>query len=186
MLERTTIKIDGKQYRFGTDLRNCKDLPLTLQFWMAYMARDMLQLGVFFRAAGIMLQLPGAAQYEFVDYDVLSDDPGSRMSPADKSTVFNILAECLRRLGGAGAEALIEQVPGAADYQRVELSDEWKKYLDRQATIEHGLLNVVAACLDRLLVRPGMFQIDRAPVKRKEPNPTWWERLWAEIPSSGE
>ena len=183
MLEHSTFKIDGKQYSFGTDLRNCKDLPLTLQFWMAYMARDLLQLGVFFRAAGIMLQLPGAARYEFVDYDNLGDDPGDRMSPVGKPTVFNLLAECLRRLG---AEALIEQVPGAADYERVELSAEWKKYLDRQATIEHGLLNVVAECLDRLLVRPGMFQIDRAPAMRRERKPTWWERLWAEIPSAGE
>ncbi len=68
----------------------------------------------------------------------------------------------------------------------MELPDEWKKYLDRQATIEHGLLNVVAECLDRLLVRPGMSRIDRPAAKRKEPKPTWWEQWWAEIPSSGD
>ena len=35
---------------------------------------------------------------------------------------------------------------------------EWKAFLDRFAKIEHGLLNVIAECLDHLIVRPGMAE----------------------------
>ncbi len=164
MLESPTFQIDGEPESFFLDLRSSKNLPVALQFWMANMTRDLLQLGVFFRAAAIMLQVPGAAGYEDVIYDDqdpdgpdADEDPASWVGGADWDTTFSVLAECLRRLE---AEHLMEQVPGAAKYEREELSTEWKEYLDRRAATEHGLLNVVAVCLDEVIVRPGMAEND--------------------------
>ncbi len=126
-----------------------------------------------------MLQVPGAGRYEVMLYDDLNpdlgdeeEDPAHWVGDADRDTVFNVLGECLRRLE---VEDLIGQVPGAADYEREELSDEWKEYLDRQGATEQGLLNVVAECLDELIVRPGMAEID------DKPQATWWQQWWARL-----
>lgn len=179
MLESPTFKIDGKPVAFFTNVRSTEDLPETLQYWMAHMAREMLLLGVYFRAAVLMHQLPGAARYRFVMYDDNDDDqPNADENPwhwvrrADRDIVLNVLAECLQRLGAAG---VMKQVPGGKDYERIELSAEWQDYLDRQAKIKHGLLSVIAECLDELIVRPGMAEID------VEPNPTWWQRWWSRM-----
>ena len=179
MLESPTFQIDGEPRDFFPEVRSSKDLPLALQFWMAHVARDLLQLGVFFRAAAIMLQVPGAGRYEVLNFDDMDpdvgdddDDPQCWVGSVDRGTVFDVLAECLRRLE---AEDLMEQVPGAADCERGELPDEWKEYLDEQAKTEHGLLNVVAECLDELIVRPGMAEIDARP------QATWWQQWWARI-----
>jgi hypothetical protein len=179
MLQVDGVEIDGKVQSFYPELRSTKDLSVALQFWMAYVARDLLQLGVFFRAAAIMSQVPGVRQYAVVHYDDVNDDvgddeedPSQWVGEADRETVFNVLADCLRRVE---AEDLIEQVPGAGDYEREELSDEWKEYLDRTAKIEHGVLNVVAECLDDLMVRPGIAEIGAAS------RPTWWQQLWGKL-----
>ncbi len=182
MLESPTFQIDGKPESFFLDVRCSKNLPVTLQFWMASITRDLLQLGVFFRAAAIMLQVPGAARYKYVIYDDNDpespdedEDPGWWVGEADWGTTFSVLAECLRRLE---AEHLMEQVPGAAKYAREELSTEWKEYLDRRAATENGLLSVVAECLDELMVQPGMAEID------EKPQATWWQQWWSDIARS--
>ena len=179
MLEPPTFEIDGELKTFFPEVRSTKDLPVAIQFWTAYVARDLLQLGVFFRAAAIMLQVPGAPRYKGLFYDDADpdlgnedEDPGRWVRRADADTVFSVLGECLRRLE---VEGLIEQVPDAADYEREELSGEWKEYLARQGATEHGLLNVVAECLDELIVRPGMAEID------DEPRATWWQQWWAQL-----
>ena len=179
MLELPDFKIDGKPKAFYPNVRSTEDLPVTLQFWMGHLARDLLQLGVYFQAAAIMGQVPGADRYRLILYDDLDDDapdcddnPDTWVGNADCDTVFNVLAECLRRLG---AEHLIEQVPGARDYERQELSAEWNEYLDRNAKFEHALLNVVAQCLDDLIVTPGMAEID------DKPQATWWQKWWAAL-----
>ncbi len=179
MLESPTFKIDGKPVDFRTIVRSTEDLPETLQYWMAHMAREMLLLGVYFRAAALMSQIPGAARYRYVMYDDNDDDqPNDDEDPrrwvrrANRDTVCNVLAECLQRLGAAG---VMKQIPEVKDYERIELSAEWKDYLDRQAKIKHGLLSVIAECLDELIVQPGMAEID------VEPYPTWWQRWWARM-----
>ena len=179
MLEPPNFQIDGKPESFFPDVRSSENLPVAIQFWTAYVARDLLQLGVFFRALAIMLQVPGAARYKEMLYDDLDpdlgddeEDPARWVGGADRDTVFSVLGECLRRLE---VEGLIDQVPGAADYEREELSGEWKEYLDRQGATELGLLNVVGECLDELIVRPGMAEID------DEPRPTWWQQWWARL-----
>ncbi len=169
-LDRTSMKIDGRRYSFHPDLLSSEDLPVAFQFWMAHVARDLLQLGVFFRAGAIMLQVPGAGRYQFISHNQDDgDDPVAWVDHADRVTVFNVLAECLRRLGAKG---LMEQVPGGADYRRVPLPVHWKQYLDRRAAIEHGLLNVVAACLEALIQMPGLAELNA------EPRPAWWQKLW--------
>ncbi len=104
MLESPTFHIDGAPENFFPDVRSSKNLPVALQFWMANMTRDLLQLGVFFRAAAIMLQVPGAARYQDVTYDDQDpdradedEDPASWVGEADRGTTFSVLAECLRR-----------------------------------------------------------------------------------------
>ena len=52
MLDDAQFKIDGKKKEFYFDVCAAQDLPATMQFWMAYVARDLLQLGAFFRAIG--------------------------------------------------------------------------------------------------------------------------------------
>ena len=179
MLESHAFESDGRENRLFTRLRETEDLPTVLQFWMAHVARDLLRLGVFFRAAALMCQIPGGARYRYVPHDDVDDDlpnddedPRHWVGRADRDTAFSVLAECLRRLGAAG---VMKQVPGGEDYEQVELSAEWNEYLDRRAERKHGLLNVVAECLDELIVRPEMDEID------VEPQSTWWQRWWSRM-----
>ena len=129
----------------------------------AEVARDYLRLGVFFRAVGIMLQVPGAARYAWVDDD---NETWDLIKETDDNALINVLAECFDRLGG---KQLIEQVPGG-DYNEEELPEEWTDLLNKQAGVKNGLLNVVAECLDALVVRPGMVEINAAV---EQP---WWLR----------
>ena len=171
------VVIDGETKCFDFSICTAQDLPATLQFWMAYVARDLLYLGAFFRAAGILLQIPGAAQYERVHYEDDDDeepdedlDPCNRLKHAKAYTVFSVLAECLKRLAVA---SLIEQIPDADQYTPVDLSKDWTEYLDEHAKLENGLLTVVTECLNRLIVSPTRIELDN------EPEPAWWQRLWA-------
>ncbi|MCH7995948.1 MAG: hypothetical protein IIB57_16090, partial [Planctomycetes bacterium] len=52
----------------------------------------------------------------------------------------------------------------------VELDDELQAMLDRREQQENGLLCVVAVCLDRLIVDPGMAEIVQIP---EQP---WWNQ----------
>ena len=178
MLEPDSIECGGGNVSCPS-VRRTGDLPGAGQFWMAYVARDLLRLGVFFRAAAIMLQIPGAGRYRVLHYDNVDDnlpdwdeDPSQWLGEVDRDTVFDVLAECLRRLG---AEELMQQVTGGEDFEQEELSEEWVAYLDRHAGMEHGLLNVVAECLDELIVRPGMKEIDIAP------RASWWQQWWGKL-----
>ena len=42
MLDDAQFKIDGKMKEFHFDVWAAQDLPATMQFWMAYVARDLL------------------------------------------------------------------------------------------------------------------------------------------------
>ena len=169
----------GIEDHYYAQVRSTEDLPTVLQFWMAHVARDLLRLGIYFQAAALMCQIPGGARYRRIFHDDVDDnlpksdeDPWYWVRRVNRNTAFNVLAECLRRLGAAG---VMKQVPAGKDYEPIELSAEWKDYLDRRAELKHGLLNVIAECLDELIVRPGMEEIDA------EPYPTWWQRWWARM-----
>ena len=77
---------DGDELHLLTMLvRDSSRLPLVFEWWMAELARDHLRLGVYFRAAALMLQIPGAAGFDRVDREddeiwrqVGESDPGER------------------------------------------------------------------------------------------------------------
>ena len=170
MLDETMQIRDGdKLLPLVMNLSGSEPPPMVFQFWMAELARDMLRLGIYFRTVGIMLQIPGGAEYEWVGDDEDDENDAATwelVRATDQNALLNVLAECLDRLGVKG---LMEQVP-APDYEPEALSDEWEALLDKRAKVKNGLLTVVAECLDTLAVRPGMAEIDQAD------EPHWWQR----------
>ncbi len=159
----------GLRYFLTLDVRGSAPIPKMFQIWMAELSRDMLRLGVYFRALGIMLQIPGAPDYEwFSDADGENQfDTDSLFGSSNKSTLSTVLAESLERLG---AGHLMEQMP-EAQYDAVELSDEWQGMLDRRERNKNGLLSLVADCVDLLIVEPGMTGIQKAA------EVSWWNRF---------
>ena len=156
--------------KLGLSLSVRCSMPMTkmLQIWMAELSRDMLRLGVYFRALGIMLQIPGAPDYEwFSDADGENQfETDMLFNASDEDTLFTVLAEALDRLG---VGHLMEQMP-EADYEAVELDDEWQEMLARREKNKNGLLSLVADCLDLLIVKPGMAEIVQVP---EQP---WWNQ----------
>ena len=156
---------DGeKLVGFFPSVRACGTATAAFQFWTAEMARYHLRLGVFFGALAVILQIPGAAEYR---YTGAHDEMEDKLDELDRDQVLDVLADCLKRLGRAD---LIKQVPGAEDYEPDPVSDEWEKLLDKRTGDRNELLNVVGECLDKLVVKPGMAEIDEP---RRLP---WWER----------
>lgn len=160
----------------AANIRFIEDIPATLQAWMAHLAREMLRLGVFFQAATIMAQVPGAHDYQYILYDNDDDDvpdceynPLDRLSGADPDLIYTILVECLKRLK---AEHLIETLP-ITGHRCIRLSAEWVTFLDAQERHWHAYENVVAECLNMLIVKPGMDEIN------KQGETTWWQQYWA-------
>jgi hypothetical protein len=178
MLE-ATITRGKRELAFYTELRSTQNVPAAFCFWLAEEARRLLQIAAYFRAAAIMCQIPGGARYNLILYD--DDDPkvpNEDQDPAkwirgtDRQTVLTVLAECLRRLG---VPAIMNQVPGVRSHRPRRLSKRWTAYLDRHARIKSGLLNVVAECLDELMVRPGLAKIESLPAT------TCWQRWCSQI-----
>lgn len=150
------------------------DVPATLEFWMAHVARDLLQLAVHFRALGILGETPGGAGYRSLDYGrgkalPESDRPCFWLRNADRQTRLNVLAECLRRLDARGVFARIRETHG---FCPLKLSDKWTAYLDRHGRIKGGLLTIVAYCIDVLVVEPGLEEIEQRA--------GWWQRWWSQ------
>ena len=158
----------GLQQDLALDLLRSSPITKMFQIWMAEVSRDMLRLGVYFRALGFMLQVPGAAEYEWVcDTDgEIEYDEDPLVQSLDEDTVSTVLAEALDRLG---VKHVMGQLPNA-DYEAVELGDELQAMLDRREKQENGLLCVVAACLDRLIVDPGMAEIVQVSER------PWWNQ----------
>ena len=160
----------------AADVRLVENIPATLQAWMAHLAREMLRLGVFFRAAAFMALVPGAAKYESIIYDDHNDDvpdeehdPVEQLADAETHIVYAVLVECLRRLK---AEDLIEKIPVTVKRDE-RLSAEWVEFLDAQQHCEFAYQNVVAVCLNLLIVKPGMAEINQQGCA------TWWQKYWA-------
>lgn len=161
-------------YTFVTDAEN---LPSLLQFWMAHVARDLLRLGVYFRAVALLSELPGGTRYQPLIYDAVDprglddeDHPRDWLGRVDHKVVLEVLAECLRRMERTD---FLKRVPGGADYEPQELPEKWTACLDRHADLNHGLLSVVAACLHELIVEPEWRAIDTGS------GGTWWQEWWS-------
>ena len=173
MIHSGTFIIDGTPQDFDLILRYNRDLPAAMQFWTARFAREMLQFGVFLRAAAIMLQVPGGVEYEFVLNEDEEDEISEWVRGKGRRTLLDVFADCLDRL--EASPEILKQVPGGTDYTPKELSEEWTAFLDGQQKVEHGLQNVVAEILDKLILWPKMNEIDVTPT------PTWWQEWWDRI-----
>ncbi len=164
MLDTQMHFTDGGKLRALTlDVAGSAPPAMVFQYWMAEVARDLLRLGIYFRGMAIMLQVPGAAEYEWLGDD---DEPPELYQAADRNTLLNVLADCLERLG---VPHLMQQVP-APDYEAAELPAAWKRLIARRVKLKNGLLTVVAECLDELVVRPGLAALDA------ETEQPWWKR----------
>ena len=179
MLKCVEFLVRNRWWRFDADIRGTFPVAQAFEFWMACVARDLLRLGVYFRAQAIMIQIPGAADYHDLCPDDVdenrpaeTDDPYDWLHGVDRGTVLGVLAECLRRLDAAH---ILKRIPDVKRIRPKKLSAKWHKYLDRLAEYECGLLNVVAECLDELIVRPGFAAIDCGP------QTTWWQDYWSKI-----
>ena len=161
----------------ATNVRFIENIPYMFQAWMAHLAREQLRLGVFFRAAAIMAQVPGASTYEAITYNNHDDDvpdyeycPLDRLINVEPDIIYSILAECLERLK---VGHLIDEVPTTASRYR-QLPVEWIQYLNAQEDYEHAYQNVIAECLNMLIVKPGMTELN------DQAQSTWWQECWAE------
>ena len=175
MLETDSIQVDGKPHEFYSEVRDTQDMLMAMQFWTARFARDLLQFGVFLRAAAIMLQVTGGPRFKYVTKNPDDDENNitDQIRGEDPEMLVHVLANCLERL--KASPKIMEQVPGGEDYEREKLSEEWTAFLDSQAKVEFGLVNVVVEILDELIVRPETKAIDVVPA------PTWWQVWWERI-----
>ncbi|MCG8407554.1 MAG: hypothetical protein MI923_20345 [Phycisphaerales bacterium] len=136
MIYSETFKIDGELHAFNPQVRQNHDTHLSMQFWPAYFARELLRFGVFLRAATIMLQIRGGVRFGYVNDD--DDELGNEIRGEDHETLVHVFAECLNRL--KASPKILEQIPGGKDYEPEELSEEWTDFLDGWSRIEFGLL----------------------------------------------
>ena len=169
MLEAVTWRKGGRAGRAGTLVHNSYGLPGVFRTRMRQLQAVHHWLGGYFEAVGIMLQIPGAAEYEWLSED--GDDAGDFVWTADRDVLLSILAEVLDRLD---AGALIHQVPGAETYKARKLPVELR--LTLAARDDNGLMNIVAECLDRLMVIPELGEEERSLYGDLEPRPGVWRR----------
>lgn len=107
-------------------------------------------LAGYFQAVGILLQIPGGAEYSYIK-DESDDDLWHLIWNPDTISTLNVLAAALQRLD---AGELLGQVPGGDCFKPRTLPVEARVRLAERDRM--GLLNVVADCLDRLLVVPNI------------------------------
>ncbi len=148
MLKRADIAVDER-------IRGAGDLVhYGLQSPGAFRKRmDQLQaihrwLSAYFEATAIMLQIPGASEYEYLEGED-PDNATEHIWNADRDMLFSILAEALERLE---VSSLIEQVPGAENYRTRKLPVELRLILAERD--RNGVMNIAAECLDWLMVIP--------------------------------
>ncbi len=183
MLEPVNWWEGGRRFHADSRIRHTDRLCGVFAVRMRQLEAVHRWLAGFLQAAAIMLQLPGGADYECdEDEDECEDklDEAARdlIWQADQDTLLSILAECFERLGAA--ETLMRQVPGGLDYERCKLPVEFRLTLAGQD--RNGVLNVVAECLDQLLVIPeldeegkGFYDCPEPPRRRRR---SWWRALW--------
>ena len=87
--------------------------------------------------------------------------------------LFSILAEALERLD---ASSLIDQVRGADAYHPRKLPVELRLMLAERD--RNGVMNIVAECLDRLMVIPELGEEERSLYEPLKPHPRGLRRYW--------
>lgn len=136
----------GETVSVTTRVRFSGCLPSVFRLHREESERDRRRMAAYFRAVAIMLQVPGGEVYAFRE---TGDRMDAVIERSDAATVRALLRACLGRLG---AEGLMAQVPGGRPAQRRRLPARLTRMLQRRG--RDDLLNVVAECLDELIVRP--------------------------------
>jgi hypothetical protein len=182
MLETVNWWEGGRRFHVDSRIRYSDRLACVFTARMRQLEAIHHWLAGYFQAAAIMLQLPGGADYECVEDDdenegQVDEAAWTLIWQADRDMLLSILAECFERLGAD--ETLMRQVPGGTDFQRCVLPVEFRLTLAEQD--RNGVLNVVAECLDRLLVIPELDEEERSFYDNPEPprrrRRSWWRVL---------
>ena len=136
----------GETMSVTTRVRFSGCLPSAFRLHREESERDRRRMAAYFRAVAVMLQVPGGEGYAFRE---TGDRMDAVIERSDAATVRALLRACLGRLG---AEELMAQVPGGRAEERRRLPVRLTRMLQRRGPAD--LLNVVAECLDELIVRP--------------------------------
>jgi hypothetical protein len=173
MMLEPIIRREGEQNTvFSDQVRYTDRLTDVFRYRMEQLEALHRWLAGYFRAVGIILQIPGAGDYRYHEYASDHDLWDLIWNPDTKSTL-NVLAAALERLD---AGELLGQVPGGEGFRRRPLPVEARVRLAERDRL--GLLNLVADCLDRLLVVPtipgepetyGLTAQDAPKSKRRRP-----------------
>ncbi len=155
--------------RGGDLVHTLSSLPEVFRDRMKQLEEVNRWLGAYFQVVAILLQIPGGAEYDWVE-----ENPAEEYAwDADRDMLFSILAEALERLDAA---SVMDQVPGADAYKPRKLPVELRLMLAERE--RDAVLNVVALCLDRLMVIPALADEDRSLYGDIEPRPGVWRRCW--------
>ena len=171
MLEPVKWKEGERSLQFGQFVHYCDRLPGVFRARMKQLEAIHRWLGSYFEAVGIMLQIPGAAEYAWLSE--VEDDAGDFIWEADRDMLFSILGEAFERLD---ASSLIDQVPGVDAYRPCKLPVELRLMLAERD--RNGVMNIAAECLDRLMVIPDLGEEERRLYEPFKPRPRGLRRDW--------
>ena len=169
----------GKRIQVGERVRYCDRLPGVFAARMRQLETIHHWLADFFQAVVVMLQIPGGVDFEYDEEESeISQAAWDLISKADRGLLLSILAECFERLDAP--ENLIHQVPGGRDYKRRDLPMDFRLTLAEQEA--NSLLNIVAECLDLLLVIPHLdAELQRRYAVFDQPPSSRWRRFWSSL-----
>ena len=160
----------------GRRLRECDRLPRVFTARMRQLETIHHWFADFFQAIAIMLQIPGGADFED-NKNEIGETALELIAKADRHLLLSILAECFERLDAP--DGLIHQVPGGRHYKRRRLPTDFRVRLAGQDA--NGLLNVVAECLDVLMINPHLeAEARRNDEDDMEPG-SRWQRCWSSL-----
>ncbi len=160
-LEMTLAEAEGLM-NVGWSVRRSAPLQRLVPLWLVQASEEQARLGVYFLALGLLLQVPGARTYQWVGDANGVDRLGELVAGAPPARVRALLAAALERLDAGG---LLAQVPGWTGDRRRTLPPTWRALLNRYGRLRNGLLNVIAECLDELIVRPALKRIGAGPTE---------------------
>ncbi len=173
MLEPIIWHEGGEVRQVGRLVQFSDRLPTVFRQRMEQLEAVHRWLAGYFHAVAILLQIPGAAEYRCTEEE--RTDFWDFIWTHDTDLTLTMLAAALDHLG---TKNLIHQVPGGDDYRPGKLPHE---VLRRLAALDrNGLLNVVAECLDRLLVVPQLedeaelYGIEGTGGMGAPPRRWWW------------
>ncbi len=156
--------------RIYQQVRYTDGLPGVFRLRMEQLGKIQRWMAGYFRAVGILLQIPGGAEYCWIEDETDDDELWDMIWKPDAGSALNVLAAALQRLG---ADELLGQVPGGDGFKPRTLPVEARVRLAERDRM--GLLNLGAMCLDRLLVVPNIEgepeRYGLVPVDEPQPKP---------------